>query len=749
MTNSFKLLAIRPLKGCDGRFLKNLKPGEIYRFYNEYEFSLDKDNDDVISIKNNSTIPDDLYGENISVSAVVGKNGSGKSALIELFVASINQFSFYLNNNKILEKRQIVTYADIQSVEFEKGSFGINCEVYFYKNNKFYRLKIYNNQFDSLFDLSNANLVSKSKLKEFFYTLIINYSIYSFNPFVLAKQEDFYRSSNFWIDGLFHKNDSYQIPVVINPKRESASDGYGGTIDINNEHDLLQQRLLFNVLRYDPIGNENYLYISENRKAISILKHLKKFHEINLFKYENGSINQVSAVEDQKAFWKTATKNSLDYCIQINNRNKKNAAIVFWKYEQVLLRTLLKFKILDSQNPYIEKCYEYIVYKIFSICEKYPDYRKFLKWEKENELTIDIVKFLNYIDIKKNRSHITNKLLQVIHYIKYYDILWQDFDYDEINIVKLSKRLNEISISERIPLIELLPPPIFSLKIELISTNEVSKEKITIDKLSSGEQQLIHATSTIYYHLSNIKSVKQTQLINKYDCINLIFDEIELYFHPEYQRKLLKSIIDGIKNNQLDTLKINILFVTHSPFILSDVPSQNILKLDEGKIRNEVVSENTFGANIHDLLANDFFLKQGFMGEFAKSEINKVIDYLTHLKIKNEISNLQSKIEEYENELKIQLKEKNFNNSNLLKEAIKDLNSKIKVKNYSLLKNCSFEPKINGEYCKKLIELVGEPMLSSSLMELFSEAYPSEKETYITSQIERLSNLIKRYDSNI
>lgn len=743
--SGFKLIAIRPIENCDSRFLKNLKAGEIYKFYNDFEFTKDGNGKDVISIVDNSTVPDNLFGENISVSAVVGKNGSGKSALIELFVASINQFSFYLNDNKILEKRQIVTYADIQSVEFEKGSLGINCEVYFYKNSKFYRLKIFNNQFDSLFNLSNTNLVSKSKLKEFFYTLIINYSIYSFNPFVLAKQEDFYRSSNFWIDGLFHKNDSYQIPVVINPKRESASDGYGGTIDINNEYDLLQQRLLFNVLRYDPVGNENHLNISENRKAISILKQLKSFYDINVFKYENDSIKHLSAVKNQKGFWKTATKNSLDYCIQINNRKRKNAAIVFWRYEQVLLRTLIKFKILDSQNPYIEKCHEYIVYKIFSICEKYPDYRKFLKWEKEkeNELTIDIVKFLNYIVIKKNRSHITNKLLQVIHYIKYYDILWRDFDDNEINIVKLSKRLNDISISERIPLIELLPPPIFSLKIELISTNEYSKEKITIDKLSSGEQQLIHATSTIYYHLSNIKSVKQTQLINKYDCINLIFDEIELYFHPEFQRKLLKSILDGIKNNQLDTLKINILFVTHSPFILSDVPSQNILKLDEGKIRNEVVSENTFGANIHDLLANDFFLKQGFMGEFAKSEINKVIDYLTHLKVKNEISNLQGKIKEYENELKIQLKVKNVNNSSSLKEAIKDLNSKIKEKNNYLLKISSFEPKINGEYCKKLIELVGEPMLHSSLIELYTEAYPSEKRSYIKYQIERLQKLIK------
>ena len=32
---SFKLLAIRPLNGCNKKFLKNLIPNQIYKFYNE------------------------------------------------------------------------------------------------------------------------------------------------------------------------------------------------------------------------------------------------------------------------------------------------------------------------------------------------------------------------------------------------------------------------------------------------------------------------------------------------------------------------------------------------------------------------------------------------------------------------------------------------------------------------------------------------------------------------------------------
>ncbi|MEB3800181.1 hypothetical protein INQ45_03570 [Flavobacterium columnare] len=35
---SFKLLAIRPLDGCNEKFLKNLEENRIYQFYQDYEF---------------------------------------------------------------------------------------------------------------------------------------------------------------------------------------------------------------------------------------------------------------------------------------------------------------------------------------------------------------------------------------------------------------------------------------------------------------------------------------------------------------------------------------------------------------------------------------------------------------------------------------------------------------------------------------------------------------------------------------
>jgi len=65
--------------------------------------------------------------------------------------------------------------------------------------------------------------------------------------------------------------------------------------------------------------------------------------------------------------------------------------------------------------------------------------------------------------------------------------------------------------------------------------------------------------------------------------------------------------------------------VTHSPFILSDLVESNIMYL--GRKDDDV--EKTFGANIHTLLDNSFFMEDGLMGKFAKKKIEDIINKLT------------------------------------------------------------------------------------------------------------------------
>ena len=153
-----------------------------------------------------------------------------------------------------------------------------------------------------------------------------------------------------------------------------------------------------------------------------------------------------------------------------------------------------------------------------------------------------------------------------------------------------------------------------------------------------------------YNNLSHGEKTIFGQLLNVYfytfkkDNICFLFDEPEISLHPSWQKRYIYEVLNLLK--KVDGLN-HLIFTSHSPFLLSDIPKQNIIFLDsykkedkevkhgEQKIGNckvlshdEVLSKKqTFGANIHTLLSDSFFMKDGLMGEFAKGKINEIIDF--------------------------------------------------------------------------------------------------------------------------
>jgi len=141
-------------------------------------------------------------------------------------------------------------------------------------------------------------------------------------------------------------------------------------------------------------------------------------------------------------------------------------------------------------------------------------------------------------------------------------------------------------------------------------------------RLSSGEFNMINSFSIVYFELNNNSNL-----------IYLLIDEGESFLHPNWQKKYISYIVKFIKDN-FPNRKIHIILTSHSPFLLSDIPKQNIIFLDKDKEGNcKVVDglkdkKQTFGANIHTLLSDSFFMEHGLMGEFAKSKIDKAITLL-------------------------------------------------------------------------------------------------------------------------
>jgi len=109
----------------------------------------------------------------------------------------------------------------------------------------------------------------------------------------------------------------------------------------------------------------------------------------------------------------------------------------------------------------------------------------------------------------------------------------------------------------------------------------------------------------------------------------LLIDEGDLYFHPDWQKNYFSYLVDYV-NFLFPKNKVQIILTTHSPFIVSDLPRQNLIFLRQNAtggcsvVNNEIQSE-TFGGNIHELFTNTFFLSDGLMGEFARVKIEKLI----------------------------------------------------------------------------------------------------------------------------
>ncbi len=156
---------------------------------------------------------------------------------------------------------------------------------------------------------------------------------------------------------------------------------------------------------------------------------------------------------------------------------------------------------------------------------------------------------------------------------------------------------------------------------------------LEFSSLSKGQQQIISYLGI----LAKLKKRFETR-----EYLNIFFDEVESTLHPNWQRNFINLVIKFIQKSDFfkDTVKINLIFATHSPFILSDFPKENVIflekyKKDEDKNQKEgnckIVTPNinqTFGANIHTLLSHCFFMEDGLMGEFAKSKITEIIEIL-------------------------------------------------------------------------------------------------------------------------
>jgi nicotinamide mononucleotide adenylyltransferase len=379
----------------------------------------------------------------------------------------------------------------------------------------------------------------------------------------------------------FHKNDSYKTPILIEP----------GKMNSSLEYYLINKRItkFYSIL----IDNKINSFFNPNKMKISYSNYKTIYNEKIFSKYESFCENNY--VKDKHD--KLMRQNNIS---SIENKIKEF-------YENNDIKGLSKL---------------YIIIKILTIDKNKID----IELHDELYTTLENIYFGN-VSVDEIISILDNKLysLNTVKLDSYETIKI----YDSILFLKSINEQNTYEfIVDKIKNNEMLDIKSMPLEIESLPSwlnIKFFDEEKSYESLSTGEKSIFILLITILYQVTNINDTV-------YKTIHIILDEIEMNLHPEWQKKFFREFLNSL--NKVRKKKICLTLITHSPFILSDMPKQNVifLKKDEktGKCINSTdkIDLNPFGANIHTLLSHGFFMKDGLMGEFAKSKISKILNFL-------------------------------------------------------------------------------------------------------------------------
>ncbi len=161
--------------------------------------------------------------------------------------------------------------------------------------------------------------------------------------------------------------------------------------------------------------------------------------------------------------------------------------------------------------------------------------------------------------------------------------------------------------------------------------------------LSTGEKAMFNLFSRFYYAKSQIIEKVLSDRYGHAEIPNMLYiliDEAELGFHLQWQKEYIYNIVEFLPKTLIFEMhekkvypKIQVIFTTHSVLSLSDIPNSHITYMNN-RDRNAYVltgeekPRKSFGANVHSLMSDSFFLRNGLVGNFAMEKINTIISIL-------------------------------------------------------------------------------------------------------------------------
>ncbi|WP_169628024.1 AAA family ATPase [Flavobacterium soli] len=560
-----------------------------------YNFSVDSKTKEIDFRVNDSYI-NDFYGTDIKINSIVGKNGLGKTTLLKFLQYIICK----LNNEHRIYDYPFVWWhwCAIHTMDdklYYSESITEDDEIK--KNRK--KLVIDENgfaHFDDLyiikskrieFDIDECILNRKIRSTSLYYSPFFEFEEIKIDPI------DYIDVSN---DYLF--NESKQI-------KEENEQTLPQTINFRREE--IKRQISFIELGDNILDESNRFYKDFIHQGISVFFNgkIKKFDTQQRYIdfedikfYENFDKIYMRAFYSARDYLKGKTVSDYEFFIARDSFYKRILEILYYNFEY---RPEPK---TDEENNYRPKIQTYNF--------QTEDYDKGIPHLFE--------KFILNLNIGIDNNELFKRIqicvYEIINKFKRYD--WNDdfYTYD-VEIVK-----DFLKIERGI--------------LEIISSKgELPLFTFDWPNLSTGEKAYLNLFSRIHYGL--LEKLNKEKRFEGVNLLYILIDEGSTGFHPQWQKEFLKRLI--LFTNQINPIKKHFIITSHSPYLLSDLQIEDVISIGESDDYRFTI-KNTFGANIHELLADKFYLENTFMGDFAREKIEEIGKELIDEKINPSIERL-------------------------------------------------------------------------------------------------------------
>lgn len=579
-------------------FIENLYEKDFI-FYNKY---IIKYMDKMLYIEKNNKYLSNFYSfdnnTNVDITGIIGKNGTGKTALLSYIIRFI-----YSNTNYNYK------YIIIFEIDDKINIFYNNIEI-----------RNINELKEKGYEINEQNYNIYRKLDSIFYSNSVNLK----NNLI-----------KFDISSIGYYNISLYSDLQRNFRKNTISIGNMGT---NTE---------FSDMRFQ---NDNLVEVKNNLAR----KNLKYIIEENYFNVKLAEID-FPFFSKENIFVKESITDTWRYKYKYNNKDieykvindyqnmvkvnpTENEHLIYEKLmekynkaqeEHSKARYMILFAIIDIYFETLygminqEKSIKYIRDKIAKICiRKNANIERVMEniFKQLEEITID--------ELRK-KSHLQNNFVdELIEKIKLLNIKYKTvieivnklYSIDKKSF-KLGKRFSKDKDFDSNKPYILVCNKNFKYLNNILVINNFNENIFALEfrGLSNGEQAFLDLFSNFYDIKDKIGN----------ESILIFMDEPDLYLHPEWQRKLIYDIIKFFEKFYANKY-VQVIISSNSPYILSDLYADNVIML--GSISG--VTKNTFASNIHDLLRNKFFMNFT-IGEFSKQKIEKILEHINSTNVIN------------------------------------------------------------------------------------------------------------------